>query len=241
MQQPNPGTMIKIQGLSHRYLERPILENITFNALPGEIICLLGPSGSGKTTLLNLVAGLIQPGSGTLQKQSEKISYVFQEDRLLDWCTAYENLAILGGRKEEIPDWLDLVGLNGVEKMPVMRLSGGMRQRCSMARAFYHGAPLMLMDEPFKSLDYGLRLDMAKKLIQLWRRRACTILFVTHEIDEALMLADRILVLTSSPGTIAKTLQLEKRQEDRSLMDPELAAAREELLRQLLKSRLDTD
>ena len=214
-----------------------MLDGINFSAADGEIVCVVGPSGCGKTTLLNLISGLLEPCGGEVRRETRKTGYVFQEDRLLEWCTVYENIAIVAQqpKRDEILGWIDKVGLKGFENALPRQLSGGMRQRCSLARAFYYEAPLLLMDEPFKSLDYRLRLEMTETLTRLWQKKRNTIIFVTHEIDEALMLGDRILVLSNRPSRALDVIALNRPREARRPTDADLNEVRNRIINYLLK------
>ncbi len=193
-----------------------ILEDIAFRIAPGELICLLGPSGCGKTTLLNLVAGFLTPCSGTLRIYGRRIigpgpdrCVVFQEDALFPWLTVAENIAFglkgrLSGRERraEVARHLDLMGLSAYGNYLPGEISGGMKQRVALARVLILKPRVLLMDEPFGALDAQTREEMQQLLLDLWREFSPTILFVTHDIGEALVLADRILVMGRHPGRI---------------------------------------
>ncbi|WP_042199926.1 ABC transporter ATP-binding protein [Paenibacillus camerounensis] len=235
--------LITLQDVSKCYSGVPVLEKINLTLLPSKIICLLGPSGAGKSTLLNILSQTEAADSGSvLTSPKLKLSYVFQEDCLLPWSTVSENIGFVrdnepAAARAEISSFLDEVGLSGYKDHYPHQLSGGMRQRCSIARAFYHGGNALLMDEPFHSLDYHLRFDLVHKLIVLWERRQCAIVFVTHDIDEALLLGDEILILSRHPGRIVKRIEINTPQRSRSLKDQELMLARTDILDQLLDAQ----
>lgn len=172
-----------------------------------KITCIVGPSGCGKTSILNILAGIIKLYEGISNTESNRISYIFQEDRLLPWETLYQNIRLVREEedKEEIINLLEALELIDFKDKYPHQLSGGMRQRCSIARGFYYNSDLLLMDEPFKSLDYDLKLNLLNYLGGLWVKNKKTIIFVTHDIDEALLLGHEIVVLSKRPTVILDT------------------------------------
>jgi len=189
------------------------LDNISFNVRPREFVCVLGPSGSGKTTLLRILAGLIPPTSGSFKfghGEQPSIGMVFQEANLMPWRTVTENINLPlevknmdeSSARVKTQEMIELVGLNGFEDSLPRDLSGGMAQRVAIARALIHDPDLLLLDEPFASLDAMTRERMWMELSRIWQARQKTVIMVTHSINESLFLADRVLVLTQRPGKI---------------------------------------
>jgi NitT/TauT family transport system ATP-binding protein len=181
---------------------------------------------------LNICSGILEPSKGTIINNSSNISYVFQEDRLLPWKNVYDNIHIVNSSssREQCMDLLRNVGLEGFEKHYPSQLSGGMRQRCSIARAFNFDADLLLMDEPLKSLDYTLRLNMIKYILNLWNSTKKNIIYVTHEIDEAILLGDKILVLSQRPSKVTKEFRINTSKGARKLNDIGLVEVRSQII-----------
>jgi NitT/TauT family transport system ATP-binding protein len=196
------------------------LDGVTFDVHPREFVCVLGPSGSGKTTLLRILAGLIQPTAGSFmfgQGEQPSIGMVFQGSNLLPWRTVVENIRLplevinrdgqsAGDKAREM---IELVGLQGFEDSLPRDLSGGMAQRVAIARALIHDPDLLLLDEPFASLDAMTRERMWTELSRIWQARQKTVIMVTHSINESLFLADRVLVLTQRPGKIKMDVKVD--------------------------------
>ena len=196
------------------------LEDVSFEVRPQEFICVLGASGSGKTTLLRTMAGLLQPTAGRVDFQGgrkPRIGMVFQQSNLMPWRSVIGNiklpLELNGSGSEQMEaraqEMIDLVGLQGFERSLPRDLSGGMAQRVAIARALVHDPDLLLLDEPFGSLDALTRERMGGELSRIWQRRRKTVVMVTHSVTESLYLADRVLVLTQRPGTIRLDLNVD--------------------------------
>lgn len=212
------GMIAEINKLEKEYQGLRVLAGLDFALKKGEIVCLLGPSGAGKTTLLNIMAGLSAPSAGSCRVFG-KLSYVFQEDRLLPWKTVLQNVMFPGGKpdEEKAKAILEKLGLIDFVNYYPAQLSGGMSQRAAIARAFYAGGDLLLMDEPFQSLDMELRLRLIKELIGLWEVRRNTIFFVTHNLEEAILLGHRILVLSVAPARVKKEFTVSRDPSERLL------------------------
>lgn len=186
----------------------PVLQNLTLTVQAGEFVVLVGPSGCGKTTLLNVLSGALPPSSGEMTAQGVR-RMVYQQDGLFPWLTVAENirlglrgLADKAQQEAELADLLALIGLKDFAGHYPHQLSGGMRQRVELARALAGHSDILLMDEPFSALDYQTRLRMRRELVRLLSLRPRTVVFVTHDIEEAAQLADRVLVLTERPARI---------------------------------------
>ena len=196
------------------------LDRITFDVHAREFVCVLGPSGSGKTTLLRILAGLIQQTSGSFKfghGEQPSIGMVFQQANLMPWRTVIENIKLPLEVKNmddksadaKVREMIQLVGLNGFEDSLPRDLSGGMAQRVAIARALVHDPDLLLLDEPFASLDAMTRERMWMELSRIWQMDQKTVIMVTHSINESLFLADRVLVLTQRPGKIKMDMEVD--------------------------------
>ena len=196
------------------------LEGISFDVHPREFVCVLGPSGSGKTTLLRILAGLIRPTSGSFKfghGEQPSIGMVFQQANLMPWRTVIENIQLPlevknvdeAQARARAQEMIELVGLQGFEDSLPRDLSGGMAQRVAIARALIHDPDLLLLDEPFASLDAMTRERMWNELSRIWQARQKTVIMVTHSINESLFLADRVLVLTQRPGKIKMDVEVD--------------------------------
>ena len=201
----------------------PALERVSLSVRPHEFVCIVGPSGCGKTTLLRLLSGLLIPTSGRVEFEGQplvgprrRIGFVFQQANLMPWRNVLDNIALplelqgveLETRRERARDLIELVGLQGFESALPRDLSGGMAQRVAIARALSHQPELLLLDEPFGSLDALTRERMASELMRIWSRRAVTVIMVTHSISEAVLLADRVFVLGPRPGSVRLEVEI---------------------------------
>ena len=202
------------------------VDNVSLTVRPGEFVSIVGPSGCGKTTLLNFAAGLLPPGvgSGTFtvggrppSEGNREIAYMLARDALAPWRTAIEN-AELGAeirgvpkaeRRARVLDLLEKVGLKGFENAHPKQLSQGMRQRVALARTFALASPILLMDEPFGALDAQTKLQLEDVLLSLWQRDGRTVLFITHDLSEAVTMSDRVIVMSARPGRIVADVPID--------------------------------
>lgn len=202
-----------------------VFEDLSFEVKENEFLVILGPSGCGKTTLLKSISGIVEPDYGSIYKRGKRITdptsdiaMVFQDYALLPWKTVVENVTLPlevqnrydeQTRRERALEWLDKVGLGDVVESYPTDLSGGMKQRVGLARALTADPEMLLLDEPFASLDYQTKTKLQTKLLELWSEGNKSILYITHDIHEALYLADRILVLSEKPASIIDELHID--------------------------------
>jgi NitT/TauT family transport system ATP-binding protein len=209
-------------NLSHRFLSpdggsMDILQDVSFTVREKEWFTVVGPSGCGKSTLLNVASGLLSPTSGTVRLvkgdrdlEQEEIGYITQDSNLFPWLTAIQNVMVpleIRGvpkreRVERATEWLRLVGLNGFENHYPRQLSGGMQKRCSIARTLVYDPEVLLMDEPFGALDAITKATLQKTVLDLWEKRQTSVIFITHDLTEAIALSDRVAVMTGRPGRV---------------------------------------
>jgi len=215
------------------------LAGLSLQVAAGEFVALVGPSGCGKTTFLNIVAGLDRDFTGEVQLaphpdgRPARVGYVFQEPRLLPWRTVYENIALVlppEGAETVVKEMLQAVGLPQAQDLYPPQLSVGMSRRVSIARAFAIEPDLLLMDEPFVSLDHDTVQQLRDLLLKLWHARPTTVLFVTHDVREALVLADRLVLLSGTPGHVVAEVPVSLAR-DRRHGSAEIELLRDEILR----------
>jgi ABC-type nitrate/sulfonate/bicarbonate transport system ATPase subunit len=207
-----------------------VIRNLSLTIPEGEFLAIVGPSGCGKTTLLNLLAGFERPSAGAIECQG-RVRMVYQEDGLFPWATVTENIELglrhiadRRERKRQIGELLRIIHIEGFEHHYPRQLSGGMRQRVELARALAGGSDILLLDEPFSALDYLTRLRMRNELARVLREMPTTAVLVTHDIEEAAQLADRIVVLTARPARIRRQYRISTPR-PRELTNPEVVDA----------------
>lgn len=215
--QDNKQPKVQVRNLTKKFGDLLVLDNISFDVQPGEFLCIVGPTGCGKTTFLNSLTKLYEPTAGEIlldgqpvNLKTQNIAYIFQEYSTMPWLTVEENvgfgLNIKGVEKAKaqalVDEYLDIVGLTKYRKYYPDQLSASMLQRVVIARAFATQPDLLLMDEPYGQLDIQLRYHLEDELINLWKRTGTTVLFITHNIEEAVYMGQRILVLTNKPTSI---------------------------------------
>ncbi len=224
-----------------------VLRDFNLSLLPGEIISLVGPSGCGKSTLLRLVAGLDQADSGQIEVNGQalhgpdrQVGLMFQEPRLFPWLDVSRNIAFGLPRTSPktsapaaIKQLLEQVGLENAARLLPRQLSGGMAQRVALARALAGDPGLLLLDEPFSAVDAFTRMRLQELLLQVWQLRQPTLLLVTHDVDEALYLSDRVVVLTEKPASVHHVIEVKIARAERARTHPELLRLRATLLREL--------
>jgi ABC-type nitrate/sulfonate/bicarbonate transport system ATPase subunit len=238
------GTCIRIKGLAKRYGELEVFRDINLEVGDREIVAIVGPSGCGKTTLLRCVDGLLPVDEGEIWLDEERImqpvagvAMVFQHFGLFPWKTVFDNIAYglrmagVGtaeiGRK--VPHFISLVGLAGFEKAYPYQMSGGMQQRCGLARALAIEPRVLLMDEPFAAVDAQTREILQFELLRIWEQRPTTMLFVTHSIEEAVLMGDRVIVLRGRPSSVNETIAIDlpRPRSRETLRQPRFAELRE--------------
>jgi NitT/TauT family transport system ATP-binding protein len=244
---PPTGAALDVEHVGHAFdidgSELPVLDDVTVLVEPGEFVALLGPSGCGKSTLLRLVAGLEHPRAGTLREDDIRIKgphpsrvVVFQDPTLFPWRTVWDNVALglearrlLKSERDRVDAALDLVGLSSFRNAYPHQLSGGMAQRVALARALVNDPKILVLDEPLGKLDSLTRITMQSELASLWQRKRFTTLLVTHDVEEALFLANRVIVLSERPARIKADIAVE-RPYPRHRGDPYLADLRRRIL-----------
>jgi ABC-type nitrate/sulfonate/bicarbonate transport system ATPase subunit len=232
------GKTIQLENVCRSFGTVEVLREISLNIRRGEFVAVVGPSGCGKTTLLNLLSGYDQPSSGVIRREG-RVRMVYQQDGLFPWLTVIENIALglrhIGDEKErggQVGEMIGLIRLEGFENHYPHQLSGGMRQRVELARALAGDSDILLLDEPFSALDYLTRLRMRQELARLLRERPRTVALVTHDIEEAAQLADRVIVLTERPAQIRYELSIDAPR-PRDLTHPEVVSATHRILTEL--------
>ena len=233
-------TKIQVENLSKMFGDLLVLKELNFDIYDGEFLCVVGPTGCGKTTFCNVVSRLLPSTKGSITMDGEEInpsrhnvSFVFQEPSCIPWRTVREDIAIGLEIKKVSPletqrrlkDIVQLVGLKGFEDFYPHQISAGMKQRVAIARAFVTEPDLLLMDEPFGQLDTNTRFQIESRLIEVWEKTKRTVIFVTHNLEEAVYLAERILVLTNKPTTIKEVVKVDLPR-PRNFADPEFVSIR---------------
>lgn len=244
-------TILSIENVNRTYYDDTdnqveALQNINLEVRRGEFLSIIGSSGCGKTTLLRLIAGLDKPETGKLILNGEEIhgpdpqrGYVFQQGGLFQWLTVEKNIAVgLKARhvykenKERIAHYIDLIGLKGFEKAYPHQISGGMAQRVAIARALINNPRVLLLDEPMGALDSFTRADLQDKLLEMRKENETTMILVTHDVDEAIYLSDRIVIMTPRPGRISEIMEVNM-PHPRSRGSTEFLATRKDILEKL--------
>lgn len=226
-----------VKNINKRYNGNILYRNFTMEFTGSTITCILGPSGCGKTTLLNIIGKIMVPDSGSLIGfDDRRFSYIFQEPRLLPWKTVRENISFVlsrhlssGERNDQAEQLIRLVDLDGFAGYYPSQLSGGMRQRVSIARAFACPSDIILMDEPLNGLDIALKQNMIRWFSELWKTDRRTVIFVTHDVDETLMLGNEIVVLSQPPARIVVHEHIEEPPGSRDTEEPQFKKLKQTL------------
>jgi ABC-type nitrate/sulfonate/bicarbonate transport system ATPase subunit len=243
--------IIDIQKVSRVYHDtnyNPVeaLKDVSLTIKKGEFITFIGPSGCGKTTLLRLIAGLDRPQGGKLLSDGGEIAgpsyrrgYIFQQSTLFPWATVYDNVAlglkargIYREKKHSIKEYIDMIGLTGFEKSFPHEISGGMAQRVAINRALINEPEILLLDEPLGSLDAFKRIELQDQLMEIWEKTGATMAMVTHDVDEAITLSTRIVIMSPRPGRIVRILEVEL-EKNRNRNDDDFLALRKRILEEL--------
>jgi NitT/TauT family transport system ATP-binding protein len=246
---PPVGIKLRVENLSVVFTRdgksTPVLQDINLEVSAGEFVCLVGPSGCGKSTLLNIVAGFLSPTSGTVRIDGEVVRgpdprriFVFQERGVFPWLTVEGNIGFglsrlsRPEREQRIAHYVKMVGLGGFEEAYPSELSGGMKQRLEVARALAVNPDMLYLDEPFGALDSITRLVMRGELLRIWEAERKTIVFVTHDIDEAVQLADRVVVMSARPAVIQRVVNIDIAH-PRDISSPRYLELRDGILQQI--------
>lgn len=242
-------TKVRVEGIDMVFKRdgksTSVLENINLEVAEGEFLCILGPSGCGKSTLLNTIAGFLSPTGGKVSIDGEAVSgpdprriFVFQERGVFPWLTVEGNIefglfkASKAEKVRRVAYYIKLVGLQGFEKAYPQELSGGMKQRLEVARALAVNPDMLLLDEPFGALDSITRLIMRSELLRIWEAEKKTIIFVTHDIEEAVQLSDRVVVMSARPATIQGIVEIDI-PHPRDISDPRYLELRDGIFEQI--------
>jgi len=213
---------VQFSDISMRFGAMDVLQDVSIGVEEGEFLCIVGPSGCGKSTLLNIAGGFLSPVKGTVTIDGDPVTgpdrrriFVFQERGVFPWLTVEGNIGFGlfdlpdEERQRRVAQYVHLVGLEGFEKAYPRELSGGMKQRVEVARALAVNPDVLFLDEPFGALDSITRLQMRSELLRIWRAARKTVLFVTHDIEESVQLADRVVVMSARPGRIRRVVEID--------------------------------
>lgn len=254
----NGKSRIRVKGLGKRYGALEVFRNVDFAVGESEIVAIVGPSGCGKTTLLRCIDGLLPHDSGEIRVGDVRVTepiagvaMVFQHFGLFPWKTVYQNVAyglrMAGAGKAEIerkvPEFIRMVGLSGFEKAFPYQMSGGMQQRCGLARALALEPNVLLMDEPFAAVDAQTREILQFELLRIWQQRPTAMIFVTHSIEEAVLLGHRVIVLKGRPSTIHETIVIDlvHPRTRATLREPRFAELRERVWSTLMREAREAE
>ncbi|MEN6392113.1 MAG: ABC transporter ATP-binding protein [Syntrophomonas sp.] len=223
------GASVTVEEACKNYGTLQVIDRWSLNISGGERLVILGPSGAGKTTFLRLIAGLENLTSGSIRVSSKQVGFVFQEPRLIPWRTVKQNLLFVN-QEADVDGMLSKLKLTGFENYLPAQLSGGMQQRVNLARALIVDPRLLILDEAFGSLDLRVKLSIIRDIIDQWQEKRFTMVAVTHDLKEALCIADSILIVSSRPSQIVHRFSVHLERGHRAFTDPELLRLESELL-----------
>lgn len=226
-------TLVKLENVSKHFEKLNIFNDLSFEIVAGQSVALLGPSGCGKTTLIRMIADLDDDYTGEISRNYRKIGYVFQEPRLIPWKSIYDNLRFVLEDDEKINEALKIMKLDGFQDYKPAKLSGGMRQRVNLARALLDEPDLLLLDEPFTSLDLHTKLSIIEDILDGRNQRTFSMIIVTHDVREALLMADRIILLSNKPTRILEELDVSQVPKD--IMNAEFLKKESEILNTIVR------
>lgn len=229
--------MIRVESLYKNYDSKVVMEDFNINFEKNKVSVLLGPSGCGKSTLFNILSSLDKEYRGKVHIDG-KVSYIFQEDRLIPWLTVEENLRLIPSQDKDINDVLKRFHVDSKAGILAKNLSGGEKQRVSIARAFYHGGDTILMDEALRSLDMLLKLKIIEEISDNISRESKTMVIISHDIQEALLIGDRIFILNKDPMNIVHSYDIEIPRKNRLLKSGELLELEKEIYEKLLGKKI---
>lgn len=213
------GNILKVSNLSKNFGNLKVIDGWDIELKEGEKVVLVGPSGCGKTTFFRIISGLEKSTSGTVNVFAQKVGYVFQEPRLFPWRTVFDNLRIIRDDEDKIEEVIKMMSLAGFEQLIPSKLSGGMKQRVNLARALLIEPDFLILDEPFSSLDLKIKLAIMKDIEKLWSKYKFSLLMVTHDLKEAIFLADKVVILSSRPSKILQTFDINLEMNERDITD----------------------
>ncbi|WP_036221850.1 ABC transporter ATP-binding protein [Mesoaciditoga lauensis] len=225
---------LKVQNLSKKFGKLSVIEGWSFDVKRGEKLTLFGPSGCGKTTFLRIVSGLEKPTFGEIQISSQKIGMVFQEPTLIPWKNVIDNLRFVRKNDEKIRNVLKKMNLSSFETYFPSSLSGGMKQRVNLARALLVNPDLLILDEPFFSLDLATKMEIMKDIKRMHEKIGFTLLMVTHDVKEAIYISDRIILLSPRPSHILKEFPISLKDEERDFSHPSFITLEGEFIKEIL-------
>jgi NitT/TauT family transport system ATP-binding protein len=213
------GNILKVSNLSKNYGNLQVINGWDIELEEGEKVVLVGPSGCGKTTFFRIISGLEKATGGTVDVFAQKVGYVFQEPRLFPWRTVFDNLRIIRDEEDKIEEVIKMMSLEGFEQLIPSKLSGGMKQRVNLARALLIEPDFLILDEPFSSLDLKIKLAIMNDIEKLWSKYKFSLLMVTHDLKEAIFLADKVIILSSRPSKILRTFDINLEMNERDITD----------------------